>query len=276
MDFSIALLYGLIQGVSEFLPVSSSGHLALLPYFMTMQDPGVAFDLCMHLGTALAVLVYFRTTVLDMTRVLPEALTRLDSKAPQVLFVRYFIMATLASVLVILCLKPVASYARHPGFIAFNQAFFGILLWLADRRQRLIGRAEDQVPFYQALGQTKVACLIGVAQAFAIFPGVSRSGITLTASYGMGLGRKEAGTFSFLLSLPIIIAGAVVEMPHLLNGEGVSVPSSALLVGLVTSFVVGLATIHFFMLLIARINLGWFTLYRLGLAVILCVMLFKN
>jgi len=276
MEHSTALIYGLIQGISEFLPVSSSGHLALLPFFMTIQDPGVAFDLCMHLGTALAVMVYFRNQLWEMTRNLPTAMTRFESQEPTVVLARYFLMATAASVVVILCLKPVAGFARHPGVIAFNQAFFGILLWIADRRQRVNGRREEEAVFYEQPGQLKRVCLIGIAQALAIFPGVSRSGVTLTASYGLGLARREAGTFSFLLSLPIIIAGAVVELPHLIGGQASLVAPQVLLTGLITSFLVGLATIHFFMLLIARINLGWFTIYRLALAAVLLVMLVKS
>lgn len=272
MDLLTALIYGLIQGVSEFLPVSSSGHLALLPYFMTIKDPGVAFDLCMHLGTALAVIVYFRERIKIMFGNLLPALRNPKSTVPQLVFLRHFVLATVASVVVILILKPFAEHARGPWLIAFNQAFFGTLLWGADYWQRRYEKKNDNYFETPALWYAAVA--IGVAQALAIFPGVSRSGITLTAAYFLGAGRTQAGAFSFLLSLPIILAGVLVEIPHLSSAvSGGQIDGMALLVGMLVSFVVGYATIHFFMKLIARIHLGWFTSYRLALAILLVVLL---
>jgi undecaprenyl-diphosphatase len=115
---------------------------------------------------------------------------------------------------------------------------------------------------------------VGAAQALAIFPGVSRSGITLTAAYFLGVNRSQAGKFSFLLSLPIILAGVLVEVPHISQAVGAGeLDLVVLLAGMVTSFFVGYATIHFFMKLIARVHLGWFTGYRLALALLLVLLL---
>lgn len=272
MDFYTALIYGAIQGISEFLPVSSSGHLALLPYFMKIDDPGVVFDLCMHLGTALAVMVYFRERIGQMFMGLIPALTNIRSPKPELVFLRHFILATLTSVLVILVLRPFAEHARSPWLIAINQAVFGALLWFADSWQRRHERKD--VGYFETPTHWKAVLFVGAAQALAIFPGVSRSGITLTAAYLLGANRTQAGTFSFLLSLPIIIAGVLVEVPHLSDAVGAgTLDLGVLLVGMATSFVVGYATIHFFMKLIARIHLGWFTGYRLALAVLLVVLL---
>jgi len=275
MDLLTAVLYGIIQGVSEFLPVSSSGHLALMPYFMTIADPGVVFDLCMHLGTALAVTVYFRERIYAMVRNLIPALKNPTGHDPELVFLRHFILATAASVVLILILKPFSEHARSPWFIAFNQAFFGVLLWVADvgqnRRERENGISEN---YFSRPESWKTAVLIGLAQALAIFPGVSRSGVTLTAAYMSGVGRSQAGAFSFLLSLPIIIAGVIVEIPDLMRSlESGQQSLMPLIVGMSVSFVIGYATIHFFMKLIVRIHLGWFTGYRLALAVLLVFLL---
>ena len=274
MDIFTALIYGVIQGVSEFLPVSSSGHLALLPYMMAIQDPGVVFDLGMHLGTALAVVIYFRAEVSRLLSRLPDALAHRDSQHPDTIYLQNLLLATAASVSLILVLRPLSHAARDPWFIAFNQAFFGILLLAAEYIQRRGVCRQAPNDHFAVRRQTKHALLVGLAQALAIFPGVSRSGITLTAAFMVGISRREAGAFSFLLSLPIIIGGALIELPHLLNRQTpVHFDPRSMLVGIISSFVVGYATIHYFMKLIARINLGWFTLYRLMLALWLAAML---
>lgn len=263
METGTALIYGIIQGLSEFLPVSSSGHLALLPYLMEFRDPGVLFDLCLHIGTALAVVLFFRQRLWAMAMLRPE--TRF--------FTLNFVFATACSVVAILLLKPFASYGRNPWAIAGNQALFGVVLWLADRWQRQHQKT-DHGEFFSEAARWKEAGLIGLAQAFAIFPGVSRSGITLTMAFYLGLRRDQAGTFSFLLSLPIILAGVVVEtgaIKRALEQGGFEI--GPLFVGVAVSFGVGLLTIHYFLKLIARIRLGWFTLYRITLALALLFLL---
>lgn len=269
-----AFLYGAIQGLSEFLPISSSGHLALLPYFMSIQDPGVLFDLCLHLGTAAAVCCYFRERILGLLRALKPALLDLKQRSLELDFMRNFATATVASVLLILVLKPFATHARGPWVILFNQAFFGIILWVADQVQRRKASSAEAKPFFESDWRWKEAGLIGLAQALAIFPGVSRSGITLSMAFFLGLKRDQAGSFSFLLSLPIIVAGVLVEIPHV--KEAVSAGQfewTPLFLGVLVSFVFGLATIHVFLRLIGKIHLGWFTAYRLALAGVLLVLL---
>jgi len=260
-----AILYGLIQGLSEFLPVSSSGHLALIPHVMKIQDPGVIFDLMMHLGTALAVMTYFRKDLFNYVRVLGPSLVDLKKGTESQWFVRNFIIATFVSILCIVLLLPISKLARDPSIIVFNLSFFGILLWLADEKNRRLNVRSDS-HFEQGLN-LKAAILIGAAQAIAIFPGVSRSGITLTAALFLGLGRKEAGKFSFLMSLPIILAGIFKEIPDLINASGEKI--QVLVIGVVTSFVIGWLTIHFFMKLISKIHLWVFTIYRIIIATLI-------
>ncbi len=264
-----AIIYGIIQGLSEFLPVSSSGHLALLPYVMKIQDPGVVFDLMMHLGTAFAVITYFRKDILSYIRALNPGLVDFKQGSPTQWFVRNFILATFVSVILIILLIPLAKLARDPNIIVFNLMFFGAILWIADEYNH---RKSDllESPMESGL-QLKLALLIGAAQAIAIFPGVSRSGITLSMALVLGMRRKDAGAFSFLMSLPIIMAGILKEIPDLIHSGGEKL--SVLFWGIFSSFVIGWLTVHFFMKLIGKIRLGYFSVYRWILAILMLTLL---
>jgi undecaprenyl-diphosphatase len=271
MKFYEAIVYGLIQGLSEFLPVSSSGHLALLPYVMKIEDPGVIFDLMMHFGTAIAVLTYFRKDIYRYARAFTPSLANFKVGNADQWFVRNFMFSTFVSVFFILIFMPLSKMARDPWFIIINLSIFGGLLWFADwknsQRESLLDSPMT------AKFQLKIAGLIGLAQSFAIFPGVSRSGITLTLALFLGMKRKEAGAYSFLLSLPIICAGILKEVPHLMKTHDNS-SILVLLTGVVTSFIVGLATIHFFMKLIGEIRLGYFAVYRWFIAILMAASLY--
>jgi undecaprenyl-diphosphatase len=265
-----AVVYGTIQGLSEFLPVSSSGHLALLPHLMKLNDPGVVFDLMMHLGTAIAVSIYFRKRLLQFLKALKPSSLNFSQGHADVWFARNFIISTVVSVFFILLLMPLAKLARDPWVIVLNLSVFGVILWGADVINR---KSNDLVeaPFSQRM-QWRLAILIGAAQAIAIFPGVSRSGITLSVALLLGMRRKDAGEYSFLLSLPIIFAGILKEIPDLLKNQE-STDFAVLLTGIMTSFIVGWFTIHFFMKLIGQMKLGYFTMYRLILAIVVYVVL---
>ena len=254
MDLFWATIYGLIQGVTEFLPISSSGHLAVIPFLFTLEDPGVLFDLMMHLGTAIAVILYFRKDILKLiTGFFGICRTRNINEAP---FVCNFLLATFFSFVFILVLKKFAlEHARVPIYIGINLIVFGIIMYFSDRS------AEKNINMGSEL-KLKEAILIGIAQSFAIFPGVSRSGITLTMGRFLGLGREEAGRFSFLLSLPVILGSIVFKLPDILNGGAGDASLGILFYAVLCSFVFGLVTIHFFLKLIARIGLVHFSIYR--------------
>ncbi len=226
---------------------------------MSIKDPGVVFDLMMHLGTALAVIIYFRHDIISYARTLTPSLINLKVGGEARWFTRNFIFSTFVSIFFIVLLLGPSKMARTPWIIVFNLSFFGLLLWLADRKNRNSGPHLES-PMQNGM-QWKMAALIGMAQAFAIFPGVSRSGITLSMALFLGMKRKDAGQFSFLLSLPIILAGIFKEIPDLIN-EGNSDSLMVLFTGVVTSFVVGWITVHFFMKLIGKIELKYFTFYR--------------
>lgn len=270
MNVFEAAIYGIIQGLSEFLPISSSGHLALLPHVMKIQDPGVAFDLMMHLGTALAVFTYFRRDIFRYAGTFTPSLANFKIGGEDRWFVRNFIYSTFVSVVFIVLFIPIAKLARDPFYIILNLTLFGALLWFADRKNSKNVRLLNS-PMTSGL-QWRVAGLIGLAQALAIFPGVSRSGITLTAALLLGMRRRDAGNYSFLLSLPIILAGIFKEIPDLMKNSNPS-SSLTLVTGVFVSFVIGWLTIHFFMKLIGQIQLKYFTFYRWFIALVMLLIL---
>ncbi len=271
MDWSIAILYGLIQGISEFLPVSSSGHLALLPYFLNVKDPGVFFDLMMHVGTALAVVFYFWKELIEYLKRLPLVIFQKAKKWDETTrLVWHFIVATLASALVIFPIKDLAAtYARDPFPIAINLAFFGLLLWISDR----LSSSKSEIEMTKVSAWRK-ALIIGLAQGFAVFPGVSRSGITITAARYLKIDRYEAASFSFILSLPIILGGALLKAKEVNWDQGLDYASLGW--GVMISFFSGLLCIHYFLKLVRKISFLPFFIYRAGLAVVLLSLVFSS
>lgn len=261
-----AIFYGLIQGITEFLPISSSGHLALIPYFFDLKDPGVVFDLTMHLGTALAILVYFKK---DVQKLFVGALRIFNSKdsSTEKYFALNFIIATIASVVLILALKDFAlEHGRSSQFIAFNLIFFGIILFFSDRKKPLPISMETS-------SRNKISLLVGLSQALAIFPGVSRSGITITSGRFCGLSRLEASRFSFLLSLPIIFASFAYKLKGLVGeGQGFDSDVTHMLIGVTVSFLIGILTIHYFLKFLARVGLGVYTIYRIALGALILIL----
>lgn len=273
MDYLSATLYGIIQGLTEFLPISSSGHLALLPKILKIEDPGVAFDLMMHVGTALSVIVYFRKTLLSLiTHLIPSLFAgwgsqSLDKVEDKFLFLnRYLIVATLSTLPLIVVMKGIAgTFGRGSVPIGVNLILFGLFMVAADH----FCKQNAENIFSKNKGYL-AASWIGLAQSMAIFPGVSRSGVTLTMGRILGLNRQDATEFSFLLSLPIIIGGALEKAPAILLSHQ-PFPWMTCLFGVVVSFIVGLAAIHFFIKIVGQFGLWVFALYRviLGLAVLI-------
>ena len=255
-----ALIYGVIQGVSEFLPVSSSGHLALLPRLFHFKDPGVIFDLVMHLGTAFAVIIYYRK---DLAKLLGEGCEIIKYRSlKRGMFFQNFSLATVFSFIFILLIKDLAlSFGRSEVLIGGNLIFFGILMYLSDLKNQSSESLVREKNY-------KKSIIIGISQSLAIFPGVSRSGITLTSSRFLRLSRLEASRFSFLLSLPIILASIVYKLPAIYSGEAIQTSPIIIIIGIFSSFIFGIITIHFFIKLISRMGLWGFTLYRVLLGIL--------
>lgn len=258
------IVYGAIQGVAEFLPISSSAHLALLPYFLKIEDPGVAFDLMMHLGTLLAILIYFKVELFGYFRHISFRLFNLSLNSKELSFNRNIFIGTTSTILFVLIFKNIAStYGRDPKFIIFNLVFFGVLMWLFDRKNfdRSQFSMEDKL-------HLKHSSLIGLLQGIAIFPGISRSGATIFMGRLLGLSRGDAAKFSFFLSIPVIILGAISKIPEVISPQS-TYSISDCVIGIIVSFVVGIITIHFFMKLIKKVGLLPFTIYRIILASLL-------
>lgn len=254
-----AFIYGIIQGVTEFLPISSSGHLAILPKIMKFEDPGVFFDLAMHVGTAIAVFVYYFKQI----KTLFMALLKPKNDPQNFNFATNMIISTIFSVIFVFALKELAqSVGRQLISISICLIIFGILMAIADRfgKMKTSMNLLDQRNYLGAV-------IIGISQSLAIFPGVSRSGITLTAARFMGLSREQGTQYSFLLSIPIIIGGFLYKLKEI--DSTAKFDLTVMCFGMVLSFVIGLLTIHFFLKFIRKFGLLAFAVYRVILGGVL-------
>ena len=253
-----AALLGIIQGLTEFLPISSSAHLILARAFFGWDagEFGLAFDVACHVGTLVAVLVFFRRDILAMVVALPGAVGDASDAAR---LVRSIVVGTLPIVFVgLLFADLITSQFRTPGVAAVALAV-GALVMVAAERVRQQKRAETSLTSFEAFG-------LGLAQAAALIPGVSRSGAVLTLAMLLGIRRERAARFSFLLGIPAIMAAAAKQALDLM-AEGL--PPGALglfAVGIATSGVVGYLTVKYFIQYLANHSLDLFAGYRLGLA----------
>jgi len=258
VDLVAAALLGVVQGLSEFLPVSSSGHLILARAFFGWDFGrfGLAFDVACHVGTLLAVVAYFAKDVRGMIVALPGALTGRDGEYERL--VRLIAVATLPLVPVVLLFMDFIEAVRSPAVVAATLAIGGVGLLVAERIGRK-QRSETSVTYGEAVA-------IGLAQASALVPGVSRSGATMTVAMLFGLRREAAARFVFLLALPAVGAAGAKETLDLMEVGMSSVPVTLLAVGMVTSAIVGYLTIRFFLRYVAHHSLEVFAYYRFALA----------
>jgi undecaprenyl-diphosphatase len=261
-----ALVLGIIQGLSEFLPISSSAHLTLAPWLFHWRDPGLAFDVALHFGTLLAVLWYFRAqwAALIGAAVSIVAHRRIETEEERRLL--YLIVATIPGAIAGLALEKYAESAfRDPRLVATVLIIMGIVLWWVDKRA-----AQDRP--LQSMRWSD-AILIGLAQMFAIIPGVSRSGSTITAGRALRLTREGAAVFSFLMSMPIIAAASLLKLPHVLKTEGIDAP---LVVGVVASALSGWLAISVLLRFVVRRSYGVFAIYRVVVGLIVLAIAFSR
>ncbi len=256
MPLSHAFILGLLQGLAEFLPISSSAHLSLAPVlFGWRADPGLAFDVALHLGTLITLLWYFRADWVALTRSAVSLVARRRVETDDHRRVLFLIFATIpAAVAGKLLEEKAETVFRAPALTATMLIVAGVLLWAADRfatcDRALTGmRARD-------------AWLIGLAQVAALVPGVSRSGSTMTAGRALRFDRPAAARFSFLMSMPITAAAVLLKAPEAMRTEGLGVPVA---VGVVTAAVSSWAAITFLLRYLTRHSFGVFALYRLVL-----------
>jgi undecaprenyl-diphosphatase len=247
-----ALALALIQGLTEFLPISSSGHLILTPRFFGWADQGLGFDIGVHLGTLAAVLAYFRTDLLAMARGVFVRGSRDGRLAWQL------VLASVPLGLAGMLMADVVSNEwREPWIIAAASAGFGILLWAADRWRRG-GRDEHELKLTEAL-------LVGLGQALALIPGTSRSGITMTVALALGLDREAAGRFSFLLAIPAIGMAASWQIIQFASAPE-TLDWLVLTAAMLTSAAMAFVAIALFLRLIGKIGMAAFAIYRIALA----------
>jgi undecaprenyl-diphosphatase len=251
-----AAVLGTVQGLTEVLPISSSAHLILIPKFLHWPESGLTFDVALHIGTFLALALYFWRDLLELTgNFLSSFGGGVNTPAKRLPF--YIIASTIPAALVGKALEgPIEEiFRKSPILIGIFLIVFGLLLALADttgaKRWRI-----DKV-------NLKCAVLIGLAQCLALMPGVSRSGITITAALFLGFHRESAARFSFLISLPIVAGAAILKVGHLLKtgipaGEGLP-----LVIGIATSAVFGFLSVAFLLKLVQRDSLYPFVWYRL-------------
>lgn len=253
MSIEQVVILALLQGITEFLPISSSGHLILLPILTGWKDQGLITDVMVHMGSFVAVLAYFWRDVLDLIKGAFDLVRRIESvNARKAL---YIVLATIPAVIFGLFVKVtgIIDAVRGAEIVAWNAIIFGILMYLADRYGPKLHTMEDI--------SLRTAMLIGVAQAIAIIPGTSRSGITMTAGRALGMTRPEAARFSFLLGLPAIGAAGVLVLSEAV-AEGQTISADAWLAALLTFFA-ALAAIAFLMALVKRVSFLPFVIYRL-------------
>jgi len=260
MDLVQAVVLAIVQGLSEFLPISSSGHLILIPHFLGWSDQGLAFDVAVHVGTLLAVLIYFRRQLGTMAVAWVDSVLRARHTRDSRLAWQILVATVPVGLTGLLFDDFIEANFRNPLFVAGTLTFFGVLMYLADRLGRGT-RDEFALSWPQAFA-------IGCAQALALMPGTSRSGITMTAGRALGLTRSAAARFSFLLAVPgIAAAGAYEGLKLVTSAEPVD--WQPMLVGAVFAALSGIACIHFLIRFIERIGLLPFTVYRLILAAVI-------
>ena len=262
MFFWQIVILALVQGLTEFLPISSSAHLILVPVLSDWPDQGLAFDVVMHLGTLTAVVWYFRKDVVqltvDWTKSCVAKQTVGESRLAWIVLI-----ATIPVGAAGLLLNDFVDVAlRSPIVIAWATIGFGLLLGLSD----IIGKNKKRVSEHQL--SWKNGIMIGIAQALALIPGTSRSGITMTAGLFAGLTRQGAARFSFLLSIPtILMAGGYKTLKLIQEGNGVD--WFALGLGYFLSAVSAYVCIHYFLKMLERIGMAPFVFYRVAQGLIL-------
>jgi len=251
-----AIILGVIQGLTEILPISSSAHLVIVPWVLKWPYQGLDYDVALHVGTALAILAYFFK---DWVDIIKSAFGKSETYQKNILL--YIIVATIPAAALGLIFENLAeTIFRSPLVIISTLFIFAVILYLADR----FGKKE--VPLRKI--SVKTSIFIGFAQALALIPGVSRSGITITAGLYKGLSREAAAKFSFLLATPIIISAGILELSKLSFTD----LNLVFWTGVVASAVSGFITINFLLNFVKKSSMNLFVIYRICLAVFMLIL----
>jgi undecaprenyl-diphosphatase len=258
-----AVILGLVQGLAEFLPISSSAHLVLTPWVFGWSDPGLSFDVALHVGTLIAVLWYFRAEWVKLTQsAIALVRTRRADTEEKRRFL-YLVVATIPAAAGGVLLEDYAETTfRSPALMAVTLMVMGVVLWAVDRYA-----ARDRPRSTLTL---RDAVLIGLAQVLALVPGVSRSGSTMTAGRALRLDRQSAAVFSFLMSMPVTAAAALLKVPDLLRTEGIT---PTLIAGVLSAGISSWLAIAVLLRYISRHSFGVFAVYRLALGAVILTLL---
>ena len=258
-----AVILGLVQGLAEFLPISSSAHLVLAPWVFGWSDPGLSFDVALHVGTLVAVLWYFRAEWVKLTQSAIAVLRTRKADTEDKRRFLYLVVATIPAAIGGILLEDYAETTfRSPALMAVTLMVMGVVLWAVDRYA-----VKDRA--LSSLG-LRDAVVIGLAQVLALVPGVSRSGSTMTAGRALGFDRQSAAVFSFLMSMPVTAAAAVLKVPDLLRTEGIT---ATLVAGVISAGLSSWLAIAVLLRYVSRHSFGVFAVYRLALGVVILTLL---
>ena len=264
MDTVQIIILAIVQGFTEFLPVSSSAHLILVSMLLQWPDQGLVFDVAVHVGSLIAVIIYFRVEVIDILIAWTRSLAGGDVTSNSRLG-WWVILGTVPTLIVGFLFKGfIESDLRSPGVITVAIIVFGLLLWIVDARNSK-QRSEYGLKLLDVV-------TIGLFQTLALIPGTSRSGITMTAGLLIGMTRQAAARFSFLLSIPLILASGVLQTAELVQSLR-TIDWFALSLAIILSGISAGLCIHFFLRLIEKVGMIPFVIYRLLLGAILIVLL---
>jgi undecaprenyl-diphosphatase len=267
MSLIEAIVLGIVQGLTEFLPISSTGHLRIVPAFLGWEDPGAAFTAVVQLGTMAAVLLYFREELARIARAwlasVPDRSKRSDLDAR---IGWYILLGTVPiGVFGVLFKDQIETGARDLYLIGIALIVLGLVMAVADQASRRERQLEDV--------EAKDGFWVGTAQALALIPGVSRSGATITAGLFLGLDRAAAARFSFLLSVPAVVLSGLFELASIINGdEGQHAGAGSLVVATLCAFVVGYASIAFLLRFLTNHTMFVFVAYRIVLGALVLVL----
>ncbi|WP_035710218.1 undecaprenyl-diphosphatase UppP [Salibacterium aidingense] len=263
-----ALIFGIVQGISEFLPISSTAHIIIAQFVFGKTFPGLSFEVILHLGSIVAVVLYFRRDCIHLTLTFFRYMARRRSEdRPEFFFAVYIITATFITGILGLFLEDIfAETMKTPGFIAAALALTGIFLILIERVHEIGKRTETEMTFLDAV-------IVGLAQTLAVFPGISRSGSTLIAALYAGLNRRTAVRYSFLLAIPVILGSSVLAFDDLNTGSLAALGALPLMIAFIASFITSWIGIVWLIDFLNKGRLLYFALYCFLLAILVVTMI---
>lgn len=260
MNIIQAIVYGIVQGIGEFLPISSTAHLVLVPWLFSWKDPGVAFDVALHLGTAVAVILFFWK---DWVTLINAGIKAPKSKNGRLFWL--IVLATIPGAIFGVLLDKYMENFRNPALIGVMLIIMGIVLYYADKKSVNKVKLEDM--------GLKRSVIVGISQIFAIIPGVSRSGVTMSTGRLLGVERESIAKFTFLLSAPIIVGDGLYHATKIGN---VPIDKVSFVVAVLTAAIVGFLSIKFLLNYLKTKGFGIFAIYRFVLGIAIIVIYFMR